>query len=325
MLNTRALLAATSTLSAAAAAMTARGADLVSGDAAMNILEGVQLGQLYPFNAPNGDAALRLDDSPVDVLYKFCWYYRTPIGTDPFLFSELKPPTRSISGDTAVFTWLDNGNGPAGGGGRFDATLTVRLTDGDQFGAGRVASQLRIRNINPAATTIKIYHLLDIDLPNGVPTAPPDDTVVVTAASPVQARYTEASSQEYAEFVAPGAAVARVDASLALRTLLNGILNDLTAAPGPYTGDGAIAVQWTLNLAPGEERVIDTAFAINMPATPPTCRADSNNDGGVTVQDIFDFLVAYFAGQPAADLNGDGSVAVGDIFAYLVLYFEGCP
>lgn len=32
--------------------------------------------------------------------------------------------------------------------------------------------------------------------------------------------------------------------------------------------------------------------------TPPTCRADVNQDGGVTVQDLFDFLSSYFAGCP---------------------------
>lgn len=32
--------------------------------------------------------------------------------------------------------------------------------------------------------------------------------------------------------------------------------------------------------------------------TPPVCRADVNQDGGVTVQDLFDFLTSYFAGCP---------------------------
>ena len=324
MLTARVLLVAASTL--AAAAMTARGADLVSGNASLNILEGFQLGQFYPFNAPLGDGALRLDGaSSPDVLYKNCWYYRTPIGADPLLFSELKAPTRTIAGDTATFTWLDNGNGPSGGGGRFDATMTIRLIDGDQAGQGKVTTQLRIRNINPSATTIKIYHLLDLDLPGGVPNPGPDDTLALVADAPLKARYTEASAPNYGEIDAPAATLHRIDSGFNLRSQLNGTVNDLVPETGPYTGDGAIAVQWTLNLAAGEERVIDTAFAINMPVNPPTCRADYNTDGGVTVQDIFDFLVAYFAGQPAADINGDGSVAVGDIFAYLVLYFEGCP
>lgn len=54
------------------------------------------------------------------------------------------------------------------------------------------------------------------------------------------------------------------------------------------------------------------------------CRADVNGDGSVTVQDIFDFLVAYFAGSTAADVNDSGGVTVQDVFDYLVLYFAGC-
>ncbi len=55
-----------------------------------------------------------------------------------------------------------------------------------------------------------------------------------------------------------------------------------------------------------------------------TCRADFNNAGGLTVQDIFDFLAAYFAGLPAADFNGAGGLTVQDIFDYLAAYFAGC-
>lgn len=54
------------------------------------------------------------------------------------------------------------------------------------------------------------------------------------------------------------------------------------------------------------------------------CRADFNGVGGVTVQDIFDFLVVYFANDPRADVNGVGGVTVQDIFDFLVAYFAGC-
>lgn len=54
------------------------------------------------------------------------------------------------------------------------------------------------------------------------------------------------------------------------------------------------------------------------------CPADFNGSGSVTVQDIFDFLVAYFAGLPTADFNGAGGITVQDIFDYLVAYFGGC-
>ena len=54
------------------------------------------------------------------------------------------------------------------------------------------------------------------------------------------------------------------------------------------------------------------------------CRADFNGSGTVTVQDIFDFLAAWFANSPTADFNGSGSVTVQDIFAFLAAWFAGC-
>lgn len=54
------------------------------------------------------------------------------------------------------------------------------------------------------------------------------------------------------------------------------------------------------------------------------CPADFNDSGSVTVQDIFDFLGAYFAGNPSADFNGAGGVTVQDIFDFLAAYFTGC-
>jgi hypothetical protein len=55
-----------------------------------------------------------------------------------------------------------------------------------------------------------------------------------------------------------------------------------------------------------------------------TCPADFNENGVVSVQDIFDFLVAYFAADAAADFNASGAVSVQDIFDYLAAYFAGC-
>jgi hypothetical protein len=56
----------------------------------------------------------------------------------------------------------------------------------------------------------------------------------------------------------------------------------------------------------------------------PCCRADYNQSGSVTVQDIFDFLSGYFTANPAADVNESGGVTVQDIFDFLSAYFTGC-
>ncbi len=60
--------------------------------------------------------------------------------------------------------------------------------------------------------------------------------------------------------------------------------------------------------------------------TTPCCYADFNKANSVTVQDIFDFLGAWFAGSPYCHLGGDGTAApvVQDIFNFLSAWFSGC-
>jgi hypothetical protein len=59
-----------------------------------------------------------------------------------------------------------------------------------------------------------------------------------------------------------------------------------------------------------------------MPTT--CCPADYNNNGMVSVQDIFDYLAAYFAGNFEADFNNNTFISVQDIFDFLSSYFAGC-
>jgi hypothetical protein len=66
-----------------------------------------------------------------------------------------------------------------------------------------------------------------------------------------------------------------------------------------------------------------TCGTLDNPTT--CCPANFNQTGGLTVQDIFDFLAAYFGGDPAADFNGLAGLSVQDIFDYLAAYFTGCP
>jgi hypothetical protein len=54
------------------------------------------------------------------------------------------------------------------------------------------------------------------------------------------------------------------------------------------------------------------------------CPPDFNCSGVLGVQDIFDFLAAYFNGEFRADFNGSGNVSVQDIFNFLAAYFAGC-
>ncbi len=117
--------------------------------------------------------------------------------------------------------------------------------------------------------------------------------------------------------------------------------NDFRLAPGSPGIDGgnngAITTQ-ALDLALRPRRVDDPATAdtgvggspivdigcFEFQPAPPVCLADFNEVGGVSVQDVFDYLAAYFAASPRADINGVGGVTVQDVFDYLVLYFAGC-
>jgi hypothetical protein len=54
------------------------------------------------------------------------------------------------------------------------------------------------------------------------------------------------------------------------------------------------------------------------------CLADFDRSGEATLQDLLDFLQAWFALAPAADLDRAGGVALQDLFDFLVLWFAGC-
>ena len=56
----------------------------------------------------------------------------------------------------------------------------------------------------------------------------------------------------------------------------------------------------------------------------PTCRPDFNNSGTLNVQDIFDFLAAWFTANPTADFNHANGITVQDIFDFLAAWFVGC-
>jgi len=82
----------------------------------------------------------------------------------------------------------------------------------------------------------------------------------------------------------------------------------------------------------GEDDLIDVISGAsadyNEDGTPDECqticRADFNNSGALSVQDIFDFLAGYFSHDPRADFNTSGAISVQDIFDFLAAYFAGC-
>ena len=58
-------------------------------------------------------------------------------------------------------------------------------------------------------------------------------------------------------------------------------------------------------------------------ATPPTCFADFNEDGGIDGADIEAFFTAWELGTPTADVNEDGGVDGGDIETFFLAWQAG--
>ncbi len=63
---------------------------------------------------------------------------------------------------------------------------------------------------------------------------------------------------------------------------------------------------------------------VGVTGTCPTCAPDFDGVNGLTIQDIFAFLNAWFAGDPRADFNGVNGLSVQDIFDFLNAWFAGC-
>lgn len=54
------------------------------------------------------------------------------------------------------------------------------------------------------------------------------------------------------------------------------------------------------------------------------CPGDWNASGQATVEDVFNFLAAWFANNPTADFDGSGSIGAQDIFSFLAAWFTPC-
>jgi subtilisin-like proprotein convertase family protein len=142
----------------------------------------------------------------------------------------------------------------------------------------------------------------------------------------------------------PGACVpVNVTGSPTSRTTCPGTMVTLAVTA---TGTPPISYQWRKNMAtitgataasfslpsaqPSDSGSYDCIVTNNCgtaPSTPATlsiCAADFTCSDGLTVQDIFDFLNAWFAASPRADFNADGHLNTGDIFSFLGAWFAGC-
>ncbi len=288
---------------------------ITSGNATLNF-------PLVPiFSSTLGDANLLCDPSTPDTLYKLTWFYRSISGTNR-IFSALDTPSESYAGNTATIVYSNAGDGPVGQA-RWDARLSIAIADGAAAGQAIIEQRLAFSAsaANTSTQTWQVFLLIDPDI-GGSAT---DDVASVADASAVRVRMTESASATAVDCYGLGASRYELSGGSALRGKLGSGSAALTTASGtsvPATaaGDNAFAFQWTVTLAPGQTRVISSKYGYGQ----STCRADFNNDGVVSVQDIFDFLASWFAQGTFADFNLDGSVGVQDIFDFLGVWFAGC-
>lgn len=108
----------------------------------------------------------------------------------------------------------------------------------------------------------------------------------------------------------------------AIVSIVNG---EISSGPGPRDVRMDVVVRGPMspsNPNIGSVRLI--AMIRGTLAGQSACIADFDGQAGLTIQDVFAYLNAWFAGDARADQNADG-LSVQDIFNFLNAWFAGCP
>lgn len=113
---------------------------------------------------------------------------------------------------------------------------------------------------------------------------------------------------------------------------------DLGVGVNPASGTSRLTAQGvntatlsvqSLAILPGSDHFrcvvgVSECEASSDSATFTICPADHNCSGSLTVQDLFSFLAAWFAGEDTGDFDHSGTASVQDIFSFLAAWFSGC-
>jgi hypothetical protein len=120
-----------------------------------------------------------------------------------------------------------------------------------------------------------------------------------------------------------------------LLALESGDLVDVNGNADPFDDGTAVVLVFSAALADdGTLAVITRNFGplsafnfdvIGIVPVPLPCAAGFDAQGGATVDDIFIYLNAWFAGDLRADADRSGGLSVDDIFVFLNAWFAGCP
>jgi cytochrome c peroxidase len=99
--------------------------------------------------------------------------------------------------------------------------------------------------------------------------------------------------------------------------------------PGSVAPGQVVYVQWQIATpaAPGGEarsQAAQLTFFCGSMGCPPRCAADFDASQTVTIDDVFTYLNAWFAGNARADASGDGALTIDDLFVFISAWFAGC-
>jgi hypothetical protein len=283
---------------------------ITNGDASLNIVGP----PVWSSNLGNG--TLLTDTGATDQLYQYCWYFRGPTNNQNRYFSYSGSPTETWSGSTATITYTNVG--PSSWD-LMNATFVIKLLDGPSPDQVQVTCDLTASNPTTHSLTWQFFNLLELNL-NGQTSG---YTSMITNVN--EARGTFSLGSNYGEFLGVGATRYQAGQASTIRGYFNGGAYDLTNAVGPYNGNGAVAYQWSVTLAPGGSTTIRSGFSINRPAiTSVECEpADTNCSGSVTLADDLGPFISLLLGQSspcsscAGDMNGDHVVDGADIQGFV--------
>ncbi|MBN8644843.1 MAG: hypothetical protein J0L61_06320 [Planctomycetes bacterium] len=198
-----------------------------------------------------------------DHLFYYNWSYRalSAGSTGIQSFSNLTSPTVVQAGNTVTFTWSNNGPGSLGST-RFDAVLTMVITDGPVTGHAKMDATLvfTAASTNTAPTNWSIFNGHDFDVSGTTGS----DAVTVNNTSAVEYTQTDTATGFFAKAQGFGASRYQVGGSSTIRNLLTGGgLTNLNNTASAAAGDNAGAFQWDVSgLAPGASVTIQSSFLV---------------------------------------------------------------
>lgn len=208
------------------------------------------------------------------------------------------------------------------------APLTTRLARLN-FYATQTQSTNFTTNVNFGALYIQIF---DQDPRNGVPPIAGDFTTNRLLSSAWSGAYRVGTSSNPTDWLVQNRPITRLTADMTWLPRL---------APGTYwmlisaVGDTALATSPNPQTILVTPRLPDSNGLqqsggnwFNTADYPfqlfAACPGDFNASGSVSVQDIFDFLTAWFANDPSSDVNATAGTSVQDIFDFLGAWFLTC-